>query len=249
MEPAIFLVLFLAGLIGSSFGVLIGGQSLLTLPLLILLGVHPHQAIATNLFGVVATPLTGWFKFHQKKLINYDMAWALVIPSIIGSILGTFVILHVDAGLLKKVISGLTVILLILILKKPGLGINNQKQKATKTYNWLAFIVSFCLGIYGAFYTAGVGTLFSYLLILGFGYTYLESTATQKIALSFLFITATIIYIYRGLVIYPFAIALFLGNMAGSYVGAHYSDTIGNKWLMRAFSAMVIIMAIQIFFQ
>ena len=102
--------------------------------------------------------------------------------------------------------------------------------------------MSFFLGIYGGFYGPGTATFLSYILILLFRQTFLESAATVKIAMLFVTIVAALIFAINGAVDYYLASSMFAGGFIGSYIGAHYSDRIGNVWIRRLFIAVVLIM-------
>ena len=74
----------------------------------------------------------------------------------------------------------------------------------------------------------------------------MESAGTRKIMTLLVTAAATFIFIVGGVIDYPIGISLFLGMSLGSYIGAHYSDKIGNVWIKRLFFMIVIIMAIKL---
>ena len=70
-------------LIGLSLGLIGGGGSILTLPVLVyLFGVSPTLATAYSLFIVGAASLVGAWPKHREGLINYKTAMVFGIPSI-----------------------------------------------------------------------------------------------------------------------------------------------------------------------
>ncbi|MEN9497502.1 MAG: hypothetical protein RL750_401 [Bacteroidota bacterium] len=70
-------------LIGLSLGLIGGGGSILTLPVLVyLFGVSPTLATAYSLFIVGAASLVGAWPKHKEGLINYKTALVFGIPSI-----------------------------------------------------------------------------------------------------------------------------------------------------------------------
>ena len=70
-------------LIGVSLGLIGGGGSILTVPVLVyLLGVEPVLATAYSLFIVGATSLVGAFPKYKQGLINIRTAIIFGIPSI-----------------------------------------------------------------------------------------------------------------------------------------------------------------------
>ena len=70
-------------LIGVSLGLIGGGGSILTVPVLVyLLGVEPVLATAYSLFIVGATSLVGAFPKYKQGLINLKTALIFGIPAI-----------------------------------------------------------------------------------------------------------------------------------------------------------------------
>lgn len=75
----------LATVIGISLGLIGGGGSILTLPILVyLLGFNPVLSTAYSLFIVGSTSLIGSFNYMKKGLVNYRTAIIFAIPSFIA---------------------------------------------------------------------------------------------------------------------------------------------------------------------
>ena len=72
-------------LIGISLGLIGGGGSILTVPVLVyILGVNPVLATAYSLFVVGSTSLVGAVTYMKKGLVNYKTAIVFAIPSFIA---------------------------------------------------------------------------------------------------------------------------------------------------------------------
>jgi len=95
------LLLFFIGMVGSVFGTVVGGASLLTIPSLLLLGLPPHVALGTDRFGIVGIGIAGWYKFHQKGVINYKIALSITPPGLVGAFIGSNIVLEVDEAVLR----------------------------------------------------------------------------------------------------------------------------------------------------
>ena len=241
-------IVFLASIFAALFGTLVGGGSLLTIPLLMFLGLPPHIAIATNRLGVTGLGVAGWYKFGKKKLINYKIAWIIGISALLGSILGANLMLQTNETVLRYVVAGITFVILVFIMAKPKLGIEKTKHIIKNHEYVIGAIIGFFLGIYGGFYGAGVGTFLAYLFILLFGQTFLESAGTRKIPVLLISTMAAIIFAFNRVIVYHVAIVLFAGMFIGSYIGAHYSDRIGNVWIKRLFFVIVLAMVVKLLF-
>lgn len=85
MDMIILLGYAAAILIGVSLGLIGGGGSILTVPVLVyILGVDPVLATAYSLFVVGSTSLIGSFTYMSKQLVDYKTAIVFAIPSFIA---------------------------------------------------------------------------------------------------------------------------------------------------------------------
>jgi uncharacterized membrane protein YfcA len=84
------------------------------------------------------------------------------------------------------------------------------------------------------------------LMTFGFGQTFLESAGTQKIAAMMMNAIAAIVFGLNDAISYYLAVPLFCGCFIGSYIGAHYSDRIGNVWIRRLFIILLVILIIKL---
>ena len=220
---------------------------MLTIPTLIFFGVDPHVAVGTNRLGIIGLPLAGWYKFHQKKLINYKLGSLIAVFSATGAIFGAYLFLKVPDDLLEYVVAAITLILTAILYFNPDAGVKKKHRTLTKRHYALGIFLSIIFGVYGGFYGAGIGTLQSFLLIFLFGQTFLEAAGTRKIANLLVSLVAGIIFIKAGIIQYNLVAIIFIAAYLGSWVGAHYSDKIGNVWIKRAFITYAFLVSVSLF--
>ena len=85
MDSIVIIGFASAILIGVSLGLIGGGGSILTVPVLVyVLGVNPVLATAYSLFVVGSTSLVGAVTYMKKGLVNYKTALVFAIPSFIA---------------------------------------------------------------------------------------------------------------------------------------------------------------------
>jgi len=239
-------IIFFTSVIGGSFGTLVGGTSLLTIPVLIFLGLPPHTAIGTDRLGIAGLTTVGWYKFHQKGLIHYPVSLLMGVAAVIGSFLGANLVLGISMGLLRKIIAAASILILIIVIVQPRLGLEKRRRLGSGRTYGTGIFVSFIIGVYGGFYGAMAGTFLLYVLLFVFGQTFLEGTATLKLTSLMMTTMAAVVFATRRAIDYPMAAAMFLGCGIGSYIGAHYSDRIGNVWIKRLFIFIVLIMVVKL---
>jgi hypothetical protein len=211
-----------------------------------LLGLPPHTAIGTDRLGITGISIAGWYQFHKKGMIDYRVGFAVGIAALCGSFIGANLALQVKGATLKVIIAMITVAVLPLLIFSPRKGIEKTKHTLKRLDYVMGGLMSFFIGIYGGFYGPMAGTFLCYVLIVWFGQTFLEGAATFKIGSLFLTSMAAAVYASKGAIHYPMAIAMFSGSCIGSYIGAHYSDRIGNVWIKRLFIVLILVMIIKL---
>jgi len=246
MDILNLIIIFFVGTAASFYGTLIGGSSLITIPLLILMGLPPHTALGTDRIGVIGLLAAGWYKFHRKRLVNYRIGTAMVLPALTGSFLGAKIVLQIDEAVLKLIIAGLTVLMVLFIILRPHIGIEKATAPVKTSDYLIGALMTFFVGVYAGFYGALAGTFLFYIFLMWFKQTFLESAGTFKIAGFFMNIMAAVVFAANGAVDYSMGIVLFAGSFIGSFIGAHYSDRLGNVWIRRFFILIIVIMIIKL---
>lgn len=236
----ILLIGFAAGFVDSTGGP--GG--LITVPSLMLLGLPPQVAIATDRIGVIGQIFAAAFKFWGKIVWKYVPV--LTFISLVGSIVGSNILLNLDPKLLQRIISVLIIGFLPVLFLKSKIGVEHTKVSRLKT--GIGLFLYLILEIYAGFFGAGMSPLMFYTLTYFFGFTMIEVLATGVIPVMVLAISSLAIFALNGIVDYKYGIVLLIGMSAGGYLGAHFALKKGNVWLKHLLILFVIISAIKLLF-
>lgn len=237
---------FFIGLLASIFGTLVGGGSLLSIPFLIMIGLPPQVAIATERFGGLGQTVAAFFKFFKSKKIVWKYVPLLTVISVSGSLIGANILVSIDPKVLHNIIGVTLLVLLPLIFLKRDLGI--QRSEVSRNKIIVGSVIYFLVQIFAAFFGGGTGTLIVYALMFFFGLTILEATATKIIPWFFLSISSLIIFALKGIVDYKVGLVLLVGMSIGGYIGAHLALKKGDAWVKRLFFLFVIISVIKLLF-
>ncbi len=241
------LIIFLVGLFASSIGTIVGGGGLINVPMFIFLGLPAQSAVATNKlsnFGFLA----GFYKFKKEGKVDMKLGLVLATFTMIGGLIGANLLLQMQENILKRLIGVITILVLAVIILKRNIGLEKIKTKVTPVKRFFGYIVTFFLGIYNGFFGGGVGTFYSYVLILIFGQTFIESAGTRKVLTLLSNFIATIVFLMAGIINYTYFIVLFSSTVIGSYVGSAYAIKKGEKWVRNLFIVVVLLMAIKLLF-
>lgn len=245
-ESITLLSVFFIGIFASIFGSMIGGGTLLSLPFLILIGLPPQVAVATERFGGIGQTFASFFRFAHSKKIIWKYVPVLTVISMIGSIIGANILVSINPVILHKAIGFILIILLPISFLKPNLGTQHHEVGIVKVV--VGSFIYFFVQIFAAFFGGGTGILIAYNLMSFFGLTILESTATKIIPWFFLSVVSLVIFANSNLINYEMGVVLFFGMTIGGYIGSHIAIKKGDTWIKNIFYLLVAITVVKLLF-
>lgn len=248
MELLTVILLFIGGLFSGTINTMVGGGSLISVPLLITLGLPAHLAIGTNRFAMVFNTGVGAIDYHNK--VKYKIKLALFLASFasVGSYLGANIVLQINEKLLEYIIGVLMLILGGVIVYKKKLGLEERKISLTRNNYVIIILLSFLLGIYGGFFGGGVSTMFTFVFISYFGKNFLKSAGITRFIVSILSMIAVISFTLNNSIDFFFGIILAISFIVGAKIGVKLAVKAGNIWMRRLFVVLAVISAIKLFF-
>jgi len=248
MELITVIILFIGGLFSGIINTMVGGGSLISIPLLITSGLPSHLAIGTNRFAMVFNTGVGAMDYHRKVGYKIELALFLAVFASIGSYLGANIVLQIDENFLKYVIGILMLIMGSIIVYKKKLGLEERKINLNKRNYILIAILSFLLGIYGGFFGAGISTMFTLVFVSFFGMSFIKSAGITRFIVSTLSIIASLIFLINMKIDFLFGIILAISLIAGAKIGVKLALKAGNIWIRRLFIFLVVISSIGLLF-
>ena len=99
------------GFISGLFGI---GGGFITSPLLILVGIPPAVAVGTTTVQVFASTSTGVISHYQKKNIDYQISFTMIVGGIFGTFLGVLLLNSLkNVGLIDNYLNSIYIVLLL----------------------------------------------------------------------------------------------------------------------------------------
>jgi uncharacterized protein len=249
--------------IGISLGMIGGGGSILTVPVLVyLMGVDPVLATAYSLFIVGSTSLVGGIQKHYQGFTNTKNALIFGGPAIIGvysvrkyvmpSIpddVGVFFGIDITKGLLVMLMFAILMVVASVTMIRSNNNSENNQRTFNKTH-WYTYVIilleGLVVGAITGFVGAGGGFLIIPALVLITGLPMKQAVGTSLIIIAaksligFLGdmsneeINWTLLAVFTGLAI------------TGIFVGSKLSQNIEGAKLKKAFGWFVLVMGIYI---
>ncbi len=234
----------IASVLGGAANSVAGGGMLLVFPALVGLGVPPIAANATSTVALWPGGLSSMLGY--RAALRGARVWArvLVVPSLLGGIVGAWLLTHSTDAQFKALVPWLVfgATLLFLAQKRIGawlrarVGAEVQRSDADEVMPpppgvW-AVLVQFAVAIYGGYFGAGAGIIMLATLgVMGLTNVHQMNGLKNFLALLFNFV-AIVTFVASGLVAWPFAIVMALGSAVGGHYAARYAQR-ANQDVMR----------------
>lgn len=232
MEWYYYIAIIIAGFAAGFINTLAGSGSLITLPLLIFLGIPATIANGTNRVAILFQNIIGVSSFRKNKLLEFRSAIYLVIPGVIGGVIGALIAVDLDEQMMRRVIGILMAVMLVVIVIRPRRWIKKRQQsEGIDRPGIVQFLIFFVIGIYGGFIQAGVGLFMLVGLMLSSGLDEIRANAVKVLIILCFTVFALAIFILNDQVLWSVGLTMAIGNMLGAWVAVKTAIKRGNKFV------------------
>ncbi|WP_068545463.1 TSUP family transporter [Thalassotalea crassostreae] len=230
----LFFVAVLAGFIDT----VAGGGGLMTIPALILTGMPPIAALATNkLQGSMGTATATFLMFRRRRVSFIEMK-PFMFTAFAGSVIGTIAVQFINTDVLQFIIPLILVVIAVYFLVSPFIKVKANKLllSDSKYKNIVVPVV----GIYDGMFGPATGSFFSMSGVACKGYDLIEATARAKPLNFSTNIASLIVFIISGHVVWVYGFVMMIGQAIGAWVGAHMLFKVNPVYLR----ALVVLMCL-----
>lgn len=200
-----------------------GGGTLLTFPALLVTGVSPVAANATNTLALWAGQLSGAFAYRRHLREERRMAVLLAIPSAIGGLLGAVLLLALPEKSFEAAIPWLILFACALLALQDQVKRLLSRVRGHDHPAALWFI-QLAVGVYGGYFGAGIGIIM--LAAMGILLSSSQQHANAlKVLFSFLINgVAALYFLGAGAARLPEAALMAVAATLGGWLGAHLAQ-------------------------
>jgi uncharacterized membrane protein YfcA len=236
----------IAGFAAGFINTLAGSGSLITLPLLILLGLPANVANATNRVGVLLQNVVAVATFRKRGALDLTGSWKLIVTTIAGSVVGALLAVDLDEATLRRVIGVLMLVLLGVMLVNPERWI---AEHATRREPRLLVEVPlfFVIGVYGGFIQVSVGLFLIAGLVLGAGYNVIGANAMKNFLVLLFTAAALVVFVVNDQVDWMLGLLLGAGQAVGAWVAARTAIKHGARFVRWTVIVVVLLSAVALF--
>lgn len=237
----LILTMFLVALLAGWVDTLAGGGGLLTLPALMLAGLPPVSALATNKAQGFVGTLTATAVLVLQGQLKLISLLPLVVAAALGSMLGTLLIQQVDTSWLHWGIPFLLIGVAGYFLASPQVGKHERfARQSEKAYGLTAVPL---IGFYDGAIGPGAGSFFAVSGVILRGQTLLQATIRAKLFNFTTNVTSMALFAAAGQVAWTIALAMMFGQFCGATLASHTMLHGGEKLIRPLVITMCVLMS------
>jgi len=223
----ILALLFLAGLVGGFVDSIAGGGGLITVPALLMTGMVPVAALATNKAQAMFGSFTAMQNYARKGHVNLgDMKFAIGF-TFIGAAAGTLLAQVMPQDLLMQVIPFLLIAAALYFSFGPNVG-EVDRHHLLNTVPFYA-VFGLLIGFYDGFFGPGTGSFWALAFVAVLGFNMLKATAHTKVVNFTSNFTSFLFFAFAGHVLWIPAAAMALGQLIGAKLGSSMAMKHGTR--------------------
>jgi uncharacterized membrane protein YfcA len=235
------LILLVAGLGCGLVNTLASSGSAISLPVLLMFGLSPLDANATNRLSVLFGSLMALRTFEAKAEVDWRAGLKMAIPATLGSVVGVLAAERIPGRGMALVITTAVMLALLLlvtkmkkVLERPTLG-----AAGITTAGMFALLgVGFWLG----FIVLDGATYLLLVLILMFHYDLVRANALKALLGVATTLVPIAMFAGHGSIRWPQGLVMSAGSIAGGYIGARLTMHERAKfWIFRILVAVLIL--------
>jgi len=197
-----------------------GGGGLISLPAYLIVGLPPHQAVATNKLSSTCGTCVTTLRFAKKRLIPWKTAIPCAAAGLLGAFLGAKLSLLVDSDVLSYVLYAVLPLTALLVLRKNTLREDAPPPEHPKRTAAIAAAISLGVGVYDGFYGPGTGTFLIILFSLLAKLDVRSANGLCKAVNLTTNVTSLIVFLRGGQVLIALGLAAAACNMLGNWLGS-----------------------------
>lgn len=221
------LLLICAAFVAGFVDAIAGGGGLITVPVLVLAGASPLEALATNkvqgTFGAATAAVTYARAGHVRPAEQLGMAAVAAVAGVAGALVAQ----AVPAQVLRVIMPVVLVAVALFFAFKPGLTDAARAERVRPAV--FTFTAVPLIAAYDGFFGPGTGSFFmlAFLMLAGFGV--LKATAHTKMLNFASNLGSLAVFAFSGATWWAVGLAMAVAQIAGAALGARLAMRVGAR--------------------
>ncbi|WP_413451523.1 TSUP family transporter [Georgenia phoenicis] len=234
-------LLLLAGFTAGWVDAVVGGGGLIQLPALLLVpGITPVQALATNKVGSIMGTSVSALTYYRRVGPDLRTAAPMALAALAGAFGGAVLAAQIPAELFTPIILVVLLGVAAWTIARPKIGAQTDLRWSGRGHHLAAAGVGLVIGAYDGLLGPGTGTFLVISLVSVLGYAFLPASALAKIVNFATNAGALMFFVPHGAVLWGLGLALGAANLTGGYLGARMAVAKGSGFVRVVFLVVVL---------
>lgn len=247
MSVLFIIGLILSAVIGLSLGLIGGGGSILTVPILVyLIGVDPHEAVGMSLAVVGATSILGAYLHWRKDNVDLSSGLLFGVAGIVGAFMGSPLTKMVSAEALLLIFGILMFVVAISMIWR---GKHAASEKLRKAHPTRGILAGLGVGILTGFLGVGGGFLIVPALVFFGGLSMKKAIGTSLFVIFLNCIAGLIGHLNQDSFDWLITGEVMALAIGGAIVGTMLSHHLAADRLQSMFAVLVLGVAVFLMFK
>jgi len=230
LEQVLVLV---AGIGAGAINTIVGSGTLITFPVLVLLGVPPLTANVSNTIGLVPGAVSGTAGYRRELRGQATRLWWLGSAGLAGGLTGAIALLVLPSAAFDAIVPVLIVLALVAVLVQPRVAARVAARPRTGVVGpprWWLVLGVYLTGIYGGYFGAAQGVLLLALLGMAIPEDLQRLNGTKNLVAALVNGIAAVLFVVVAepdwQVVVLVAVGSTIGGQVGARVGRRLSPTV-----------------------
>lgn len=214
----------------------IGGGGLVQLPVLLLIpGISPISALATNKFASIFGTTTSAITYRRRTRTELRSLAPMAGAALLGSAGGAAVAALLPVSIMKPIVVLALIAVAVFTAARPNLGRVEAPVSGERHRLGLALGIGALIGGYDGLIGPGTGAFLVFALVGLLGLDFLQASAKAKVVNVATNLGALAYFVPHGWVLWRLGLVLAVANLAGGYLGARTAIAKGSGFVRAAF--------------
>lgn len=246
LDPLVLAALGGVAVLAGFVDAVAGGGGLVTVPALLLAGLPPVAALATNKMQSVVGTAVAAFTFWRRGFVDLRSLVPAIALTFAGSFTGAIVVKKLDTSALSTAVPVALIAIALYFLLAPQL--NDKDRSPRLRFAWFVPVMGAVIGFYDGVFGPGTGSFMTMAFVVLFGLGLTRASAHTKVLNVTSNLAALALFIPSGDVMWPVAAVMAVGQVAGGYIGARTGIRFGAKIIRPLIIVVSMSLAVKLLF-
>ncbi|WP_129662093.1 TSUP family transporter [Rothia uropygialis] len=246
LDPGTLVLVLVGGFLAGWVDAVVGGGGLIQLPVVLMIpGMTPVQALATNKFGSLLGTSTSAVTYFRRTTTPLRPSLPMAGVAFFGSFAGAAVAASLPQAVFKPVILAALIAVAVFTVLKPNAGTLTKPTMDSRSVLVRSTVLGLVIGFYDGVLGPGTGSFLIIGLITLLGQNFLRASAQAKVVNMATNLGALAFFGFHGSVVWALGLLLGIANMVGGYTGARSAVSRGNRFIRVVFLAVVAVLIVK----